>query len=65
MYHGVSASGAKLWRFNHLDFNHLQIALKKENAKNAIIVFEIVFGMDGDSDNFRAVSDPSQQYVTL
>ncbi|MDR1906956.1 MAG: pyridoxal phosphate-dependent aminotransferase family protein [Puniceicoccales bacterium] len=65
MYHGVFASGAKLRRFNHLDYNHLEIVLKKENAKNRIIVSETVFGMDGDSANLQALSDLSQQYGTL
>jgi 8-amino-7-oxononanoate synthase len=65
MYHGVFASGAKLLRFNHLDYDHLLTILKNENSKNIIIASETVFGMDGDCADLHILSDLSHQYGTL
>ncbi|MDR1366605.1 MAG: 8-amino-7-oxononanoate synthase [Puniceicoccales bacterium] len=65
MYHGAFASHAKLLRFNHLDYDHLDTILKKENPRHSIIVSETVFGMDGDRADLRALSDLSQRYGTL
>jgi 8-amino-7-oxononanoate synthase len=65
MYHGIFASGAKLLRFNHLDYDHLEAVLKKENTTNSIIASETAFGMDGDCADLRALSDLSQRYGSL
>lgn len=47
---GILLSGAKLFRFHHCDSNHLEWLLKKErgNFKEALIITETVFSMDGD-----------------
>lgn len=47
---GALLSGAKIFRFSHNDLNHLELLLKKEREKfkNALIVTESVFSMDGD-----------------
>lgn len=47
---GVRLSGAKHFRFRHNDANHLEELLKRERgkAKDAFIVTETVFSMDGD-----------------
>ncbi|MDR1590997.1 MAG: 8-amino-7-oxononanoate synthase [Puniceicoccales bacterium] len=65
MYHGIFASGANLFRFNHLDYDHLEAILKKENTNRCLIVSETVFGMDGDSADLQTLSDLSQRYDTL
>ncbi|MBF0265802.1 MAG: aminotransferase class I/II-fold pyridoxal phosphate-dependent enzyme, partial [Gammaproteobacteria bacterium] len=44
---GVSAS-AKMKRFSHLDYNHLQQLLEKTNAQYKFLVTDAVFSMDGD-----------------
>ncbi|MDR3046467.1 MAG: 8-amino-7-oxononanoate synthase [Bacteroidales bacterium] len=65
MYQGVFASGAKLMRFNHLDYDHLESILKNETTKSIIIVSETVFGMDGDTADLQVLSDLSNKYGTL
>jgi len=47
---GVQQSGAKLFRFDHNDLNHLDSLLKSQRPKfkNCLIVTETVFSMDGD-----------------
>ena len=47
---GMLLSGAKLFRFNHNDPEHLQYLLKKHRNKfrRSLIVSETVFSMDGD-----------------
>jgi 8-amino-7-oxononanoate synthase len=47
---GIFLSGAKLFRFAHNDTRQLEELLKKERPKfkNALIVTETVFSMDGD-----------------
>lgn len=47
---GILLSQAKLFRFQHNDCRHLEELLKKERAKfkNALIVTESIFSMDGD-----------------
>jgi 8-amino-7-oxononanoate synthase len=65
MYQGIFASGAKLLRYDHLDYDHLQRILKKENPKATIIVSETIFGMDGDAADLKILSDLSQQYGAL
>ncbi|MDR3317548.1 MAG: pyridoxal phosphate-dependent aminotransferase family protein [Puniceicoccales bacterium] len=65
MYQGIFASGANLLRFNHLDYDHLESLLKKENLKNIIIASETVFGMDGDIANISILSDLSNRYGTI
>jgi len=47
---GIILSGAKLLRFQHNDPQHLEFLLKSKRAnfKNALIVSESIFSMDGD-----------------
>ncbi|MDD5464827.1 MAG: 8-amino-7-oxononanoate synthase [Candidatus Omnitrophica bacterium] len=47
---GILLSQAKIFRFQHNDPGHLEALLKKERAKfkNALIITESIFSMDGD-----------------
>lgn len=47
---GILLSGAKFFRFQHNDPEHLESLLKnkRDNFKNALIVSESIFSMDGD-----------------
>lgn len=47
---GIKQSSADFFRYKHLDYNHLEDLLKKQrqNYKNALIVSESIFSMDGD-----------------
>ena len=48
---GIKQSSADFFRYKHKDYGHLEDLLKKHrlNYKNALIVSESVFSMDGDS----------------
>ena len=67
MYHGIFASGAKLKRFQHLDYTHLNDILKdmSKDYTNIIIVSETVFGMDGDIADIQALVDLAEQYEAM
>ena len=67
MYHGIFASGAKLKRFQHLDYTHLNDILKdmSKDYMNIIIVSETVFGMDGDIADIQALVDLAEQYGAM
>ncbi|MFA5252549.1 MAG: 8-amino-7-oxononanoate synthase [Phycisphaerae bacterium] len=60
----VRLSGAKLFRFNHNDFNHLESLLKKEGDKfkNRLIVTETVFSMDGDKPPLKELVEIKDRY---
>jgi 8-amino-7-oxononanoate synthase len=47
---GIRLSGAKLYRYNHLDYSQLEHLLEKyrSQGKQAVIITESVFSMDGD-----------------
>lgn len=47
---GMLLSGARFFRFQHNDANHLETLLKKERKKfkQAMIISESIFSMDGD-----------------
>lgn len=47
---GIILSGAKLFRFKHNDYKHLEELLEKERNKfkSALIITETIFSMDGD-----------------
>ncbi len=47
---GARLSGAKLYRYRHLDYNHLEKLLSQHrgNFQRAIILSESIFSMDGD-----------------
>lgn len=67
MYQGVFASGAKLKRFRHLDYAHLEEILKdiSKEYTSVLIVSETVFGMDGDIADIRTLVDISAKYDAL
>jgi 8-amino-7-oxononanoate synthase len=52
---GICLSGARMFRFRHNDIGHLEDMLKKERHrfKNALIITETVFSMDGDSPDLK------------
>ncbi|MBN1392519.1 MAG: 8-amino-7-oxononanoate synthase [Sedimentisphaerales bacterium] len=60
----VRQSGAKLFRFNHNDLDHLESLLKKESNKfkNRLIVTETVFSMDGDKPPLKELVDIKDRY---
>ncbi len=47
---GILLSGCRSFRFRHNDMNHLESLLQSQrrNFKNAIIITETIFSMDGD-----------------
>jgi 8-amino-7-oxononanoate synthase len=64
---GADLSGARLMRFQHNDYDHLETILKTQQEKNAfsIIVSESVFGMDGDRADLAALGRLAQKYDAL
>lgn len=60
----VRLSGAKLFRFNHNDLNHLESLLEKESDKfeNRLIVTETVFSMDGDKAPLKEFVEIKDRY---
>lgn len=65
MYQGVFSSGAKLLRYRHLDYSHLEDTVKNIGSKNIIIASETVFGMDGDMVDLQILSDIADKYGAL
>ena len=61
---GICLSGAKLFRFQHNDLNHLQMLLKKERPKfkNAAIITETIFSMDGDKSDILEIVKLKEKY---
>lgn len=69
MYQGVFASGAKLIRYNHLDYSQLEDILKNcevsSSNNNIMIASETVFGMDGDRADLDILSKLSNKYGAI
>ena len=61
---GMQLSKAKFFRYRHNDMENLENFLIKErkNFKNAIIVSESVFSMDGDIADLRKLVELKQKY---
>lgn len=61
---GMRLSEGDFYRFKHLDYNHLEVLLQKhrENYKNAIIVSESIFSMDGDYADIRKLIELKNKY---
>ena len=54
---GIMLSRAKLFRFRHNDLNHLEEILEEKRRlfKNALIVTETIFSMDGDRPDLKGL----------
>jgi 8-amino-7-oxononanoate synthase len=63
---GVRLSGAKLFRYPHLDYAHLEhlLAKHRNQARRAVIVSESVFSMDGDCADLRRLAALKRQYAS-
>jgi len=64
---GILLSGAKLFRFQHNDPDHLEELLKKErrNFKDALIVTETLFSMDGDKAPLKKFVQLKREHDSL
>lgn len=64
---GILLSGADFFRFQHNDLNHLEHHLKKERKKfkNALIVTETIFSMDGDKPDLKGLIELKEKYDCL
>lgn len=54
-----------LLRFNHLDYEHLEEILRKNNSTEKVIVSETVFGMDGDIADLHQLIHLAEKYNAL
>ena len=61
---GIALSQAKLFRFRHNDLNHLEEILKNERKKfkQALIVTESIFSMDGDRADLKNIVAMKEKY---
>lgn len=61
---GLRLAEGDFYRFKHADYEHLETLLQKHrgNYKNAIIVSESVFSMDGDCGNISALIELKKKY---
>ncbi|MDP2767626.1 MAG: 8-amino-7-oxononanoate synthase [Candidatus Methanoperedens sp.] len=61
---GILLSQAKIFRFQHNDPGHLEALLKKERAKfkNALIISESIFSMDGDRAPLKELVGLKEKY---
>jgi 8-amino-7-oxononanoate synthase len=64
LYQAINLSQTKLIRYHHLDMNHLEEQLKKNQhqSQNKFIVSETVFGMDGDTAAIEDLIALCQKY---
>jgi len=62
---GILLSGARLFRFRHNDLAHLNWLLEKERRKyrNALIISESVFSMEGDFSPLRELVELKEKYA--
>jgi len=61
---GIVLSGAKFFRFAHCDSNHLEQLLKEQRHKfkEALIITESVFSMDGDKPELKELINLKEKY---
>jgi len=61
---GILLSGVRCFRFNHNDITHLESLLKKERRrfKEAFIISETVFSMDGDICPLKGLVELKEKY---
>ncbi len=64
---GMLLSGAKIFRFRHNDIEHLEFLLKSQrnNYKEALIVTETVFSMEGDKPPLKEVASLKDRYSSM
>lgn len=64
---GLKLSPAQHFRYNHNDYNHLELQLKSNRDKfqNAIIISESVFSMDGDIADIKKLIHLKKKYNCL
>ena len=64
---GIRLSEAKMYRFKHLDYAHLEILLEKHrnDGQNAVIVTESLFSMDGDCADFEKLIELKEKYDAI
>jgi 8-amino-7-oxononanoate synthase len=64
---GIRLSGAKLFRFHHNDTGHLEELLRRErgNSREAMIITETVFSMDGDFAPLEKIAEFKKKYGCL
>ncbi|MDP8290092.1 MAG: 8-amino-7-oxononanoate synthase [Candidatus Susulua stagnicola] len=61
---GIVLSGAKFFRYRHNDSNHLDQLLKQQRhkAKEALIISETIFSMDGDRSRLKELVGLKEKY---
>ena len=64
---GIKLSEAKMYRYKHLNYTHLEELLQKHRHEydKAIIVSESVFSMDGDIADLKKLVELKQKYNTI
>jgi len=62
---GVRLSGAKSYRYPHLDLDVLEQQLHKFTAKKRIIISDGVFSMDGDAADAKALLQLAEKYDAI
>jgi len=62
---GARLSGAKVSRFEHLDYNQLASLLDKKPAEQRILVSDGIFSMDGDAADLSTLIGLCEQHKAL
>ena len=64
IYSGIKASEAKLLRYRHLDYNHLEEILKKYSLEydDILVVSETIYSMDGDKADIKELVQLKNKY---
>jgi len=64
---GIKLSQADFYRYKHLDYRHLESLLKKYRSqyKQAVIISESVFSMDGDICDIKKLTELKNKYNCL
>ncbi len=64
---GIKLSEAKMFRYKHLDYNHLEELLQKNrnDYETAIIVTESLFSMDGDIADLNKLIELKNKYNAI
>jgi len=62
---GARLSGAKVSRFEHLDYSQLASLLDKNPAEQRILVSDGIFSMDGDAADLSIMTKLCEQHDTL